>query len=326
MGMSDDLYQQLLPKLTLLEQERKKSLLNIRRTLWFSALISFLGGIIMVWSTYLIIGLFWWLALIIFVLIGLFIGRRQKNKAYKAFRMRYKTKVIQTILNHVNSDLWYDAGAKLAKREFVESRLFEHVSLEEYHGEDLIKGRIGKTHFRLSEIHSKQKEARIQKENGPAQHLDVFKGLFIIIELDKEFLGNTFVMPRKIGEDKPEWMTKMFAQHFPHLNGEFITLNQQLFETYFLVYSSDVEESFQILSEGMIQDLLLLREFFGTNIRISFLGSKAHLAISSFRDFMEPDPYEDLTQSEQFQEFYEEVKLILQIIEKLDNRLMSESR
>ncbi len=65
---------------------------------------------------------------------------------------RLRTEVLAPVIEFWDPSFRYEPHGSIAREEFSASRLFEGVSWNRYHGEDLASGRHGSTAFRFSEI------------------------------------------------------------------------------------------------------------------------------------------------------------------------------
>ena len=74
---------------------------------------------------------------------------------------------------------------------YKSSKLFDK-NPDQYKGEDLVRGQIGKTKIAFSELHS---QYYTRDDKGRKSWHTIFRGLFFMADFNKDFQGYTLVLP-----------------------------------------------------------------------------------------------------------------------------------
>lgn len=159
------------------------------------------------------------------------------NKITKSYVSDFKTSVIGRIIKFIDENLNYSPAQRISQDAYMESKLFK-ISPDRYSGDDLVSGKMDKTELMFSEIHSEYK-TETRTKNGTQTHWHtIFKGLFVIADFNKNFKGETYVLP--------DLAQKMFGNVLGNLfqswnkgRGELIKMEDLDFEKNFVVYGSD---------------------------------------------------------------------------------------
>ncbi len=215
--------------------------------------------------------------------------QRLFNPQFEKYRKQFKHQVIQRLIKHYKPDLVYNAIGGIPKEEFVNSRIF-NLSIDRYHCEDLLKGKIGATIFRSSEAHAEHK--------GNDDMNTVFQGLFFVASFNKSFNGHTIVKSNvieqmlRLGKGGSRTRTKQLDG----LSVELVQLEDPEFTRLYTVFSTDQVEARYILSTSLMQrliDFLNLENGRPTltsrvGVNLAFLRSKVYIAIPLGRSYFEP--------------------------------------
>ena len=310
----EEIYQELLPQLQTLEDQRKEVVQKSDRWM-FGGLTVFIVSVL----TLLIISAntlnppFW---ILIIGFICLIAGLAVKFNTINKFKIEYKERVVKTVVSNINEALHYSATHVISSQDFRESQIFSGRA-DRYTGEDLIHGRYGKTDFRLSEVKAQERRQQHTKRGTRTYYVTIFEGLFMVADFHKHFEGRTFVLPDHTEKGAGTWFSKKL-QYFSGGRGDLIYLENPEFEREFKVYGDDPVEARYILSTSMMEDILKLRRRFGVRIHLSFIRSNVYLAISKTKNFLEPDIKQALTERKTIFRLYEEVQILLSLIDDLN--------
>lgn len=203
-----------------------------------------------------------------------------------AFRTNFKERVVRTIITRVYPDVHYEPQGSVTRQEFIASRLFLQ-SIDDFEGEDLIEGTIGRTRFRFSEVHARERQTR-RDARGRTRHewVTVFRGTFLLADFNKNFHGATFVLP-----DRAQRLLGAFGQSLQALDsrrGELVKLEDPEFERLFVVYSTDQVEARYILSTSLMQRILDYYRKADRTLHFAFVSSCLFIALSSTANELEP--------------------------------------
>jgi len=104
-----------------------------------------------------------------------------------------------------------------------------------------------------------------------------------------------------------EWQDSSWTQMGADLDGE----------KEFVVYSDDPVEARYILSPLFMEKLLACKERLDMDISISFYKSNIYIAIPVSKDFFEPGLFRTIINPEKTEEYFEDMKMVLEIIDEL---------
>ena len=301
------------PTLDLIEQDRQTYLAKRKAWVWTVLTPGLLiAGIpaILFFPTGLVALLVWGLAAgVIYIFMA--------GKLGKAYVRSYKNAVTGKAVSLLDSRLSYAADRGIEESEFAGSELFGRRS-DRYHSEDLIHGEYRKTFLKLAEIHAEEERTTTDSDGSTStEYVTIFKGLLLIADFHKHFLGRTFVLP-----DIAEKTFGSFGRSLQKLGGRrgtsLIQMDDAEFERAFAVHSTDQVECRYILSPAMMRRLLDLRSRFGNDVRIAFKDSSVWIAVPHSLPYLEPKTKIPATDRGQIQRMLTEILSVLDIVEELD--------
>lgn len=249
---------------------------------------------------------------------------------YNSFRKRftaiYKEDVIKKIIYHISSDLKYSAKGGFPKNQYLVSELFKR-NPDRYKAEDYIEGKIGKTFFRFSEVHSEYKsKSTDSKGNTKTSWHTIFRGIFFEADFNKDFKTKTFVMP-----DNLERAFGFIGKKLQSMNTnrpDLIKLEDPEFEKYFAVYGEDQVEARYILSTSLMKRLTEFRKKRKHPVAISFVNNSIFVAITEHKNLFEPRIFRTNLNKEIIEEYYSMLELVVGIVDdlNLNNRIWAGSK
>jgi hypothetical protein len=184
-------------------------------------------------------------------------------------RGAFKREVLRRVFEFVLPGIAYEPDARVPRRHVEASGLFQE-SWNSEGGEDHVRGRIGATDFRFSELHL----SRRQKKHTEV----VFRGLFFVADFHKSFRGRTYLLP-----DRAERLFGTLGralQALSRLDGtELVELEDPDFEKRFVCYATDPIEARYLLSTSLMRRLLELSERASGALRVSFVDESLYLAL-----------------------------------------------
>lgn len=281
---------------------------EIYRKSTLGAVSLIIGGVLMIVIP--IIGL-------VFMIIGVIIGIVFSYQAYKTHKIWYrafKEGVIRSIITHVSPQLQYFPKQKMPLAEFRHSKLFLQKA-HRYHGDDFIQGKIDSTNLACSELFVQHR----QQSGKNTHYVTIFKGLFAKTDFNKHFQGETFVLP-----DTAEKLFGGFGRWLQSLNfarPDRVQLEDPDFEQTFAVYSTDQVEARYILTPSLMERIMNLRQMTGQNVALSFVNNHMYLGLSSNKKLLEPSLFKKMNDPEKVREYYEDIRLVVSIVEELNLNL-----
>ena len=314
----EDFYQSdLLPDLEKLEAQR----ISVKKK-FVQAILIFVG---VNWAFLFAAGRFGLNGIFMFMFLvvsAVFIFFSWNMKHYRGYRAGFKATIIPRIVTFVDQRLQYDKTGMVPKEEFMTSHLFND-KVSEYHGDDLVSGTLGETAIQFSEIHAKRVDI-VRKSSSSSSSSDrtrkrvtpIFRGLFFVADFNKSFKGTTIVLPdtaQKLFGDLGQALQSLNVQ-----NGQLVQLEDPEFEKLFVVYGEDQVEARYILSTSLMRRIVDFRNRVQRKMRLSFSASKLYVAIPFERELFEPRIRESLLTISHVQEYFDDLKLVVDLVEELN--------
>jgi hypothetical protein len=297
--------QSIHPELQNMEQRRRRLL----RLLLVSALL--MAGVVVL-QVYVSIFV---LTLALFIPIGLWIAYLgfKVQVFYKEFKPRLVTLLLDFIDNDVNFKFeGYEHKGFLPAEKFLQSRIFTRA--DDYSGEDLIRGQVRETPFEACEL-------RVKEMSEVRNRLDtVFKGIFLIADYQRwDMQGGVLALP-----DVYRKYLSRSERGFHLLGGRRVKSGiLPEFEAVFDTYATNDVRIKEVVSEDFQRAILRFRKHFQEmnrqkEIYFSIIGDKIYLALRQDRNLLEPSLFQSNTSFEVVYEFYEDIRLLLELVMEVD--------
>lgn len=254
-----------------------------------------------VWST----AVPWLLGAAIPVAIGFFFK-------FGSFSCDYKEAIIESVIRFIDPGFCYRIGGFITQPEVEAGRIFTR-EINRFSGEDGVKGMIGQTTFKFSEVHA---EHRIEGKKGKDTWLTVFRGIYLVADFNKNFRFRTVVLP-----DTAERAFGFLGQTLQSVNPDrasLIKLEDPEFEREFVVYGEDQVEARYILSPSLMQRMLALKRKVDGKVHFAFAGSQVHVAIATRKDYFEPSLFFSALDPGAAAQYYRDVLQFVGIVEDLN--------
>ncbi|MCP4111406.1 MAG: DUF3137 domain-containing protein [Desulfobacteraceae bacterium] len=250
------------------------------------------------------------IGVIYFFFVFLFSAFLYPRDLQQIYTKTFKDKIIEEIITFIDPYLTYDKEKHIPESDYAESLLFPIApeKWDRFEGDDYVEGTVGKTNIRMSELHYKKRKSA----GSSTTYSTIFKGLFFIADLDRQFSGHTIVLSGSA--------TKAFG-FFNMLTG---TLGEQLktgdpeFDKIFSVYGNNKRESNYILSETQRNRIVDFKRKTGKKIYISFTRSNVYVAVPYEKDLFEPKIFSTVLDFSLIKEYFEDIQLAISIVEGLD--------
>jgi hypothetical protein len=251
------------------------------------------------------------LTLILFLGGIIFVVRLYYRK--KSYVSKYKETIVRKIINFIDPSFQYNPGSHISRTDYDASGLFIEKP-ERFKGDDYIEGKMDKTLFCFSELHTEHKVG-----SGKNSHWEtLFKGLFFIGDFNKHFQGRTYVW----SEHNPQlnFLNKLFSSFAWNLAK--VKLESSEFENRFIVYSTDQVEARYILTPSFMERLSKLQDMMGQKTAFSFVNTNIYVAVPIKDDLFEPSVF-SANDYNTISDYYNTVQMVLGIIDelKLNQRL-----
>jgi hypothetical protein len=245
------------------------------------------------------------------IIVGLLIGAGVCYLLTRGYVADFKALVIERIVRFIDENLTYSPKDCISKSVFMLSKIFT-TKPNRYKGDDLVSGKVGATQIQFSELH-----AEYESGSGRNRHrYTVFRGIFFVGDFNKDFTGQTIVLP-----DTAENLFGRLGQKLQSLNifrGNLIKLEDPEFESHFVVYGSDQVEARYILSTSLMARITDFKKKTGKKIHLSFIGSMVFVAVSYTRSLFEPRLFKTLLDFEPVRQYFEDLQLAVGIVDDLN--------
>ena len=223
------------------------------------------------------------------------------------YKTSVKTEIFPEIFKFFGEDFQYSEDSQLKMELLDVSRIIP--SYDNSYLEDYVKGSYKDVTMELT-------EANLTKVEGYGKHrrtVTVFNGIFILLEMNKNFSGSTIV---KKDEEK---IWNLFTKSKDLEN---VKLEDPVFEKKFEVYSTDQVEARYLLTPSFMERLLELSDIFSEYgrgvIQCSFYMNKLLLMIPSSKNRFEVGSiYQPATFVDDINDILKEMAVIFQIIDIL---------
>jgi hypothetical protein len=253
--------------------------------------------------------------------VGVIIGVAGYNMLTSGYRAGFKQRIIGSIVRSIDPSLTYAADDTISEEEFRASRLFT-TDPDRFSGEDLVRGSIGATALRFSELHAEYRTTSTDsKGNTTTSWHTIFKGLFFVADFNKHFAGVTVVRPDaaqrlfgRIGQ-----MMQSMGSTFSDL--ELVALEDPEFEEEFVVLATDQVEARYILSTSLMRRILDYGHKTGQRMSLSFIDNQIHIAVPMSRDLFEPPLLKSCADPELIRTYLQDLLMMIGIVADLNLNL-----
>ncbi|MFK8100975.1 MAG: DUF3137 domain-containing protein [Saprospiraceae bacterium] len=290
----------IYPELLRLERKRKQLLLLLFASIFIVIAVFSLGLYLNILS----------ITLSLLLPIGFYITYLLYR--IQQFRATFKPHVVNLLLDFIDDSLnfgtlKYDAKRFIPKPIFLASQIFA-TDAPFYLGEDYIEGKIGELDFELCELNVKEYSKVRSRLNY------VFRGILLHATFKKPMKGAILILPRKFRQ----YLSRTIRL-FNRLGGKSVDhIHNTAFEEIFMTYATPDSDYMNLLSEDMQESILDFRDRTGKEIYVSFKGNEIYIAVTEPKDILEPFIFKSNISFALIREFFEEIQLLLTIIEDFD--------
>jgi hypothetical protein len=236
----------------------------------------------------------------------------------KEFLANYKPRIVLAILDFIDNEVnyffeGYFHNGSIAKKDFLNSRIFTQV--DEFYGEDLIKGKVREMPFELCELRTKAfSPVRTQLDY-------VFNGIFIIGDYRRpDMNGGILVIP----DDYRKYLINS-EKAFHLLGGRRVGegVLQPQFEAFFNTYATKDVRIQDVMSRELQDTILKFRAYYQQinekkEIYFSIIGDKINIALTRDKNILEPNLWQNNVRYEDVREFYDDIRILLDLLLRVD--------
>ncbi len=237
------------------------------------------------------------------------------KKKIGAIKHRFKMEVISKMVKLVDESLHYEPHTGISHGEYEQSKIFI-TTVDRYHCEDMVSGKLGSTAIRFSEVHS-EKRTQSGGKGEVEKWKTIFKGILFVADFNKKFNGRTVVL-----EDVAESVFGSIGTMFQKINkfrDPLIKMEDVEFEKAFAVYGTNSVEAHYILSPSLMKRIVEFRKKSGL-INLSFIESHVYIAIpvDATVNLFEPKIYSTLINYNRIAGYNKYLMLVAGIVEDLN--------
>lgn len=236
------------------------------------------------------------------------------------FYSKYKSGLLPEIVKYASQNVTYITDKFIEQSVFEESKLFPAQIIWDYKGSDYFNGKNDKTSFDFSQLHVMKKEVRQSQGKTEVSITDLFKGIFYKADFNKNFVGETFVVPDISRELFGSYLGEMLNKKTEGLTRQetkLVYMEDVEFEKLFAVFSTDQQEARYILSPSLMQKISNLKNKFSNDVHIAFSKGSIYIGISSIKDFFAPNLFGNIDDYETIEKHYLLIKNLFDIVDEL---------
>jgi hypothetical protein len=307
--------EQLLPELSVLEGERKKTLVKM---LLLSGGLFFLFIVISIVALLLdnsgsLCGVVLCCPLPIFLMVWTF----GCNFIKKGYVKSFKGNIIAKIVKFIDPALEYAHDKGISREMFSRSRIFLQT-VDLFSSEDYVSGTIDKTKIEFSEVHAQDRQETHDSDgHHQTRYVTIFRGVFFAADFNKRFSGRTLVLP--------DTAQKLFGnligsalQSKNFMRPPLVKLEDPEFEKLFVVYGDDQVEARYILSTSLMSRITEFKKKSGRDIFLSFVDDKVIVALPYKKDLFEPHLFRSIMDYPAVEEYFRDLQFVLSLVGDLN--------
>ena len=218
----------------------------------------------------------------------------------KELESEFKDKVISRLIKEILPNLAYDKAKFIEFSEFNMPQIY-NTKFDIYKGNDLILGNIDNVQLKFSDIYLAK--TTNQKRKIRVETI-LFQGIVFIADFSKFFTAKVVVL------DKQDF-------YYTSTNLKKIKMDNSEFNDAFNTHCDDEIAARYILTPNLMEKLLDMRKFFGSECHFCFIDNKIYAYINLGRDSFEAN-YKILLSGDS-QALLHYKKEIMQFIEIVEN-------
>jgi len=289
------------PELMRLEGKRKRLLF----LLFMSAIVLVILILFEIWLDIFLVAMYLAVPIVGYVFYLFY----QVRNFTKTFKPKIVNLIIDFIDNGVNyGDMTYEQKRFIAKKDFVNSGLFVG-GLDVYQGEDFIQGSIGDVDYELSELNVREYSKVRSRLNY------VFRGVFLKATVREGVGGTIIILPEQFRQYLERSIRAVLKKGARDIEG---FLRNEDFRDTFMVYATRDAQLKDFLTDEMMDAILDYRDKTGKEIYISMKRNNIYLAVTEPKDLLEPFIFRSNVSFELVRGFFEDITLLLSIVEDFD--------
>lgn len=232
------------------------------------------------------------------------------------YKKKSKSKIMPLMLQYFEG-FNYQYKKTISSVNINDTRLIGFYDGRE--GDDYFEGVYQNVPIKVSEEKFTQRKLVYRNNKPHYENIEVFHGVLILLDMNKNFSGQTVVL-----------QDKGFLNVFSKVNRDLkdlsnVKLEDSVFEKEFEVFASDQIEARYLLTTAFMERMLKLRAaYHADKIEFSFLNNQLFIALETNRDMFEPTSlFKTCLNKKLVEEAYLQIVSIFAIIDilSLDKRI-----
>lgn len=290
--------QECVPKLTEIENQRKQVVLFSR----IAKVLIVLADIVY----FLIPGehsIQWPVIITILLFTGIALYKKAFVRKIKGFVMPQLCKCF--------GNLNWSTNGKVQTGLFHMAGLIKDYNMETI--DDIFRGKINDVHIEIDEVHLQKKEEVRHNGKTETSYMTVFRGVFITLDMNKNFNGKTIIKP------------DTWSHLSPMANLKHTTLEDVVFEKKYDVFTDDEIEARYLITTSFMERLVNIKTAFkARRTSCAFYQDKLLIALDTKKDLFEIRSInKPIYNIKQYDDMFDEIFSIINLIEhfKLNQKI-----
>ena len=212
---------------------------------------------------------------------------------FKKLSNDFKSIHVKKIIEDEIEGIYYDPKKGFEKEVVYESKILRKE--DRYYSEDFLSGVMKDKNFACADV----KLQDVRSNGKSTTVVTVFQGRFFVIDFDKKFENDVFIMPNlSIGFN---WFSEL----------QRVDLESMAFNKLYDVFSIDKHSAFYLLKPAFMEKLIEFRNV-AKRVMFGFKDSQVYIALDTRIDSFDLKMFREIDQT-----FFEEIKKEIKLIEEL---------
>jgi multisubunit Na+/H+ antiporter MnhG subunit len=244
-------------------------------------------------------------ALIIIMVVLVVSSVQQYTKANDAYQSNFKEQVVEQVIKFIDPGFVYRPDVFINSYYYRSSSLYRAI-YDDYDGDDLIEGKHSGVPFKCSELVVTR-----------GSSFTIFRGLFFAATVNPRFNSGTYIwfsgyeqLPASLADERYRLLPLTEVVKVDFANGDF--------ENNYSVYTTNVQQASEIISNDMMQRLVSLMKRLNRAVTVSVVAGMCYVAVPFELKLLEPPNGRAEIDEEKMREYYNTIMLIPEIIDELD--------
>jgi hypothetical protein len=200
------------------------------------------------------------------------------NSAFRKLKAMFQDNLIRNYIAALLDNSQFVPDRHHSMNVYYESMLYP-VQVDREGGANYVEGKFDKTALSFSYMHTEYKTVTHTKHGTRTTWHTIFKGVFMRADSNKNFAGQTLVLP-DTAEKYLGGFGKWLQRQAGNPVGQMVYMENRKFEKQFAVYSTDPVEARYLITPKIQEAMLDIQQALKTDFRLSFINGSIFIAIS----------------------------------------------